>query len=105
MVERDIDGGEFGEDAFHLFGKGGPFAFAPEIVDHQKAAAEEIGSQGFGFVVGEPEVAAFGHVDEGKSFERVVAEFDDFFFFDGKAGGFVEAAGEIDFGVWEIDVP
>jgi hypothetical protein len=64
MFEGQFSGFAVGQDAFDLLIEVRVFAFAPEIIDHQESAAEEVTAEGLHFILAEPERAGFDHVDE-----------------------------------------
>lgn len=110
-VEEGMFHGQFapgaaGEDVFHMVFAGLPGAVAPEIVEEEDAAVEEVLAESAGFVV--VEVHAFGvrEEDEGVLGEVGVGEADDAAVGVGGEGGhLLETPGEVEVGVGVVVDP
>ena len=76
MIERQFDRLAVGEDFFDLVVEVGPFGLAPEVVNHQEAAVEQIPPESLDLVVHEFEVARFDQVDERISEQFGIGQFE-----------------------------
>ena len=65
VVERQLHRLAVGEDALDLLVEVLPLVVAPEVVDHQEAAVEQVAAQGDDLLLREVQAARLDHVDEG----------------------------------------
>src|SRR5262249_16977918 len=65
MIERQFNRFALRKDLFHCFIQRVPFEFAPEIVNHQKSAVEQITTQGRDFIGSQNDPSRFNQVNEG----------------------------------------
>src|SRR5258708_6998489 len=62
VLQRQLDRIAVGKDAFDLAVEVVPLVLAPEVVDHQEAAVQEVATQGGDFVVGECQLARLDQI-------------------------------------------
>ena len=106
VLAREVGEGAVGKDALHLLGEVVPFVLAPEVVEHEEAAVEQVAAEDGDFLIGEGKIAGLDDVDERVAEEHRVGDLENLRIgIDLERSHLLEPPGKVQVGVGKIRGP